>query len=460
MKKIRFLLALWVAKFAIMGLQLLRRNATHYPGVVALKICPDFLKMLQKPQTIIGVTGTNGKTTVANLTTDLLTHQGKKVLSNRMGGNILGGITTVLIRGVNVFGKSQYPMAVLEMDERSSRLVLPFVQPDFLLCTNLFRDSFKRNAHSGYIQNILRNGIPEKTKLILNADDLIACGLKKENACSYFGVAPLQEEEQITDNIIRDVNACPNCDHTLIYDFCRYNHVGQVHCPACGLTSPVADVQTLSVDKQAGTMQVKIGDNTHTFPLTGDNITDIYNTTAAIALLTELGFTADQIATSLKECGIVKSRFDQVQVGDKQVIMNLAKGQNPIACSRVFDYIRKTEGKKAVLILVDDYYDAAHSSENIAWLYEADFEFLNKEDIIQIVVGGVRSQDFKVRLLLAGVPEEKIAIFPKEIPSADLVDFEKAEKIFILYDVYTIHLAQGAKTRLIARMEGGEQNGH
>jgi hypothetical protein len=131
MKKIRFLLALWVAKFAIMGLQLLRRNATHYPGVVALKICPDFLKMLQKPQTIIGVTGTNGKTTVANLTTDLLTHQGKKVLSNRMGGNILGGITTVLIRGVNVFGKSQYPMAVLEMDERSSRLVLPFVQPDF-----------------------------------------------------------------------------------------------------------------------------------------------------------------------------------------------------------------------------------------------------------------------------------------------------------------------------------------
>jgi UDP-N-acetylmuramyl tripeptide synthase len=219
-------------------------------------------------------------------------------------------------------------------------------------------------------------------------------------------------------------------------------------------------VQTISVDKQAGTMQVKIGDNTHTFPLTGDNITDIYNTTAAIALLTELGFTADQIATSLKECGIVKSRFDQVQVGDKQVIMNLAKGQNPIACSRVFDYIRKTEGKKAVLILVDDYYDAAHSSENIAWLYEADFEFLNQQDIIQIVVGGVRSQDFKVRLLLAGVPEEKIAIFPKEIPSADLVDFEKAEKIFILYDVYTIHLAQGAKTRLIARMEGGEQNGH
>ena len=168
MGKLRFLIALWAAKASMIALKLMKRNATHYPGVIALRLCPDFLKRLQKPDTIIGITGTNGKTTVANLVTDLLTHQGEKVLSNRLGGNILGGITTVLIRGVSLFGKSQYPTAVLEMDERSSRLVLPYVQPDYLVCTNLFRDSFKRNAHAEYIQNILRNGIPAKTKLILN----------------------------------------------------------------------------------------------------------------------------------------------------------------------------------------------------------------------------------------------------------------------------------------------------
>ena len=458
MGKLRFLLALWAGKAAIFGLQLLKRNATHYPGVIAANICPDFLKRLQKPQTIIGVTGTNGKTTVANLVTDILTHQGQKVLSNRLGGNILGGITTVLIRGVSLFGKTKSPMAVLEMDERSSRLVLPYVQPDYLVCTNLFRDSFKRNAHSEYIQNILRNGIPEKTTLILNGDDLIACGLKKENECFYFGVAPLTGERQIHDNIIKDVVTCPVCDHTLVYDFCRYNHVGQVHCPNCNLTSPARDVQTLGVDKENNTMTVQIGNDVHAFPLPGENITDIYNTTAAIALLTRLGQAPQTIADSLQVCGIVKSRFDSVQVGKKQVIMNLAKGQNPIACSRVFDFIRSTEGKKAVLILVDDMGDAAHSSENIAWIHEADFEFLNTEDICQIVVGGVRSQDFKVRLLLAGVDESKIHIFPKEVESADLVNFEEVEKIFILYDVYTIHLANGAKARLLNRMEG-VQNG-
>ena len=458
MGKLRFLVALWAGKAAMVALKLLKRNATHYPGVIAIKICPDFLKRLNKPQTIIGVTGTNGKTTVANLVTDLLTHQGQKVLSNRLGGNILGGITTVLIRGVSVFGKSQYPIAVLEMDERSSRLVLPYVQPDYLVCTNLFRDSFKRNAHSEYIQNILRNGIPAKTKLILNGDDLTACGLKKENECFYFGVAPLQGERQVHDNIIKDVVTCPQCDHTLVYDFCRYNHVGQVHCPHCGLTSPARDVETLAVDTEKGTMTMKVNGQDCTFPLPGENITDIYNTTAAIALLTYLGQAPQTIADSLQVCGIVKSRYDCTQVGDKQVIMNLAKGQNPIACSRVFDYIRSTTGKKAVLILVDDMGDAAHTSENIAWIHEADFEFLNHADVEQIVIGGVRSQDYRVRLLLAGVPAEKIFTFPKEVEAADLVKFEDVEKIFILYDVYTIHLANGARDRLFGRMKG--ESGH
>ncbi len=458
MMTLRFYVALWAAKCAILALRLLRRNATHYPGVIALKLCPDFLKLLKKPQTIIGVTGTNGKTTVANLVTDILTDQGHKVLSNRLGGNILGGITTVLLRGVGVFGGCKYPMAVLEMDERSSRLVFPHVQPDYLLCTNLFRDSFKRNAHSEYIQAILKKGIPAKSQLLLNADDLIACGIRTDNDCSYFGVARLPNEEAGAENIIRDVSACPQCGHPLTYDFCRYNHVGQVHCDHCGLRSPHAAVQ--AVWASDGVLQVRIEDTVHSFPLTGDNITDIYNTTAAIALLTKLGLTVEQIADSLTRCGIVKSRFDCVKVGDKQVIMNLAKGQNPIACSRVFDYIRKTPGKKAVLILVDDAGDAATTSENIAWIHEADFEFLNQDDIVQIVAGGVRCQDYRVRLLLAGVPAEKIGTYPQEIPAADLVDFEAADTIFILYDVYTIHLATGAKQRLLSRMEGGQSNDH
>ena len=39
---------------------------------------------------------------------------------------------------------------------------------------------------------------------------------------------------------------------------------------------------------------------------------------------------------------------------------------NPIACSRAFDYVRKEEGNKAVIVLLDDLHEAANGSENIA----------------------------------------------------------------------------------------------
>ncbi len=61
MGKLRFLLALWLASC--------RSGAEDHPaqryglsGSLALKLCPDFLRYVGKPGTIIAVTGTNGKT--------------------------------------------------------------------------------------------------------------------------------------------------------------------------------------------------------------------------------------------------------------------------------------------------------------------------------------------------------------------------------------------------------------
>ena len=50
MSKLRFFIALWVAKIAIVALKITRHNGTNFPGVVALKICPQFLKYIGKPE--------------------------------------------------------------------------------------------------------------------------------------------------------------------------------------------------------------------------------------------------------------------------------------------------------------------------------------------------------------------------------------------------------------------------
>ncbi len=78
MGKLRFLFALWMAKLSIPALKITRHNGTDFPGSLAVKLCPDFLKYIGKPAHIVAVTGTNGKTTVANMLKDVLTAEGKK----------------------------------------------------------------------------------------------------------------------------------------------------------------------------------------------------------------------------------------------------------------------------------------------------------------------------------------------------------------------------------------------
>lgn len=105
MKGIRFFAALYAAKLATVALSVMHRNGTHMPGVLAMKICPDFLGRMDKPKTIIGITGTNGKTTTANMINDILADNGYSPVNNRAGSNILGGVATTLISAVNLRGK-------------------------------------------------------------------------------------------------------------------------------------------------------------------------------------------------------------------------------------------------------------------------------------------------------------------------------------------------------------------
>ena len=73
MKPLKFYLVLWCARLSTIALKVTGHKGTNYPGRVVLKICPDFLKLADGPGKILGVTGTNGKTTVCNLLISMLT---------------------------------------------------------------------------------------------------------------------------------------------------------------------------------------------------------------------------------------------------------------------------------------------------------------------------------------------------------------------------------------------------
>ena len=136
----------------------------------------------------------------------------------------------------------------------------------------------------------------------------------------------------------------------------------------------------------------------------------------------------------------------------------MAKGQNPVACSCVCDYVKNEKGKKEVVLVLFDRYDAKETSESMVWLYDCDFEFLNDESIDRVVIGGPRSEDFYLRLLIAGVPREKI-VFTKDTEKiADCLSLNKGTDIYILYDIYNGELAEDIREHIEKRIAGGEAN--
>lgn len=446
MKKntVRFYVTITIVKIATKILKLLGRNATHLPGWMANKLCPDFLGHLEKPERLVYITGTNGKTTVSNLTAEVLKDNGYDYINNASGSNVSEGVVSALLSKSSFFGKSRCKLAVLEVDERYSPLIYPYMPPDYLLCTNLFRDSYKRNAHTEFISGVLNSQIPKHTKLILNGEDLISNHLAMENERRYFGIN-CPDGHSSSDNIIKDIVACPNCGALLKYDYIRYNHIGRAHCPNCDFGSPELDYSVEKIDYENQRCFIKMPGGACEFKLIGSNVTDIYNMLAAIALLLELGLEVSQIQKSFEKIKVVESRYYSENVHGKELVISLAKGQNPIACSRICDFIRHETGTKAVVCMMDDCYDAKESSENIAWIFDIDFEFLNDASVKQIVLTGVRNADYHLRLLMAGIPEEKIVLCDKEEDAASYVDYAAVDKVYILHDIYSVQYENAKK---------------
>ena len=132
---------------------------------------------------------------------------------------------------------------------------------------------------------------------------------------------------------------------------------------------------------------------------------------------------------------ITDSRFHETKLKNLTIINHMAKGQNPVACSSVLKYVKEEPGSKCVLLMLDDVTDNRYSSETIAWYYDTDFDCLNDSSIKEVIIGGKRSKDLYVALLLANVSKEKIVRVDNEYDMPSKINFQNITKIFLLHDI-------------------------
>src|SRR6266568_732241 len=116
------------------------------PGLLVEKLLPGYLSAMlrQLSEGVTIVTGTNGKTTTTKMIVELLTANGKKVLTNPSGSNMTRGINSALIHQAHLNGRLLFDLAVLELDEAYARQFVRAVKPRWVVALNVTRDQLDR----------------------------------------------------------------------------------------------------------------------------------------------------------------------------------------------------------------------------------------------------------------------------------------------------------------------------
>ena len=436
---IRFYIALWASKL-LYAINRLRGNARDdRPGLLAFKICPDFLARVAKPKLVITITGTNGKTTTSTLLRNQLVDAGYSVSFNDWGANLHAGYCLNLLRAVTIFNKPKMDVSLLEADENTLGHTMGMIEPNYILVTNICKDSLRRNGHPEYIFDRIQKAFEKlggKTTAILNANDPISRQLAENTGTPriFFGMADAHTNP--FENRVNDLGVCPVCGGDVEYNYRHYRHIGDYYCPDCDFKTPESDYYATSVDLEGRSITIKEKDGSeHEYPLISETIYNAFNVLTAVTVAREVGIRHEAVAAFLETQIVTKIRETCIKYNGIEYHTYGTKSQNVSAASTVFEYMAKEPSVKEVVFCLDEVQDRNHPAETLTWIYETDYEFLKSPNIKKIICAGHMYLNHKLRLLLAGIPEEKIFCVEEDERVPDFVDTEGIDKVYVLFEI-------------------------
>ncbi len=260
-------------------------------------------------------------------------------------------------------------------------------------------------------------------------------------------------------NLICDMRICPRCHGELIYDYRRYHHIGQAHCAECDFRSPERDYTAKDVDFSAMTMTVTDRTGAYDYKLLSDSVFNLYNMMTAIALLREMGLSHEDIRRGFDRTKIVETRYLAEKVKSVNVVMQMPRTGTPSPVPGRLT-MSPPGGEQGTDPMMNNLSDAKSWSENVCWLYDCDFEFLNRDNITRIVATGPRAKDYYLRLLLAGVPAEKLRCTLREIDAPDFLALQEDESVYIFYGTDDIDLALKVREKVADCVREGKNDEH
>lgn len=406
----RYLLAVWIGKIASFAIKMLRRGGTAAPGKLAIKICPDILKIsAQKLKKnggkIIAVMGTNGKTTTNNLLANFLEEEGYEIVANRKGANMPVGMVTAFLEKTSIFGKIRGEYASIETDEAWARHAFPSLMPDIVVLGNLFRDQLDRYGEVKLTMGLVREAfeiIPDAL-LIINADDPVVTATVQglPNKIKYFGI-----ENAFRDNTDKPKEGqfCYICGKKLNYEFRHFSQLGKYNCE-CGFCRPEISFNAKNITSFPEiSFEIEGYGNVR---INGRGVYNIYNILGASAGALSAGVSIDAIKRGAEKYKPQSGRLEEFKINGKSVFIILSK--NPAGFNQSVGAVLEDPREKDVLISINDFHA---DGKDVSWLWDVDFGALEKSGkVSSYSVSGTRYGDMGLRLKYEDVTLNKISLF-------------------------------------------------
>ena len=388
-----------------------RGGGTSLPGRMLLRMQPDAIAQLagRLPGGSIVISATNGKTTTAAMASAVLERTGARLVHNRAGANMAGGVASALLDAAHVGGQMDGDTGLFEVDEFWLPRVADALHPRALLLGNLFRDQLDRYGELDAIADRWAAVVaaqPAGTKLVLNADDPLVADLGTTSEPVYFGI----DDDRLALPALQhaaDSKHCRRCGHAYVYDAAYLGHLGRYHCPNCGAHRPepqvvARDVELYGVRSARFALHTPLGQAEVDLPLPG--LYNVYNALGAAALGFALDVPLDDVVAGLEAVAPAFGRAEVVQAGGRDLVLLLVK--NPAGANEVLRTLVLEDGQLDLLGLLNDRTADGH---DVSWVWDADFELLAPR-LRTMTCGGTRAAELAVRMKYAGADPETLRV--------------------------------------------------
>jgi UDP-N-acetylmuramyl tripeptide synthase len=382
------------------------RGGTSLPGRLLLRMEPHAMRELAgrlREGTAI-ISATNGKTTTAAMVAAILARGGTRLVHNRAGANMAGGVATALMDGDGDLG-------LFEVDEFWLDRVVGDLRPRALLLANLFRDQLDRYGELETIADRWAAVVAASPggALVLNADDPLVADLGRDRADAlYFGV---EDDGVALEGMAHasDSKHCRVCGAPYVYDAIYLGHMGRYHCPNGHTRRPEPQIAAtrVALDGTHGadlTLRTPQGTIDVRLPLPG--LYNVYNALAATGLALALGAPLQDVAAGLSAVEAAFGRAETVTIGARELTLLLVK--NPAGANEVLRTLTLDEGEHDLLAILND---NTADGRDISWIWDADFEVLAPR-VRRVTCSGTRAAELALRMKYAGVPTGRISVQP------------------------------------------------